>query len=278
MSYRKLDIGDRAVRRADLGPLPKLEWLPLSELVIDDDFQRPLGRGNWSAIDKIAASFSWSHFTPVIVSRIASGKYSVIDGQHRCHAAKIVGVHDVPVMMVDLTEAQQAAAFGAINGQVTAISPAQLFRAALAARETWAIACDQIVRDADCTLMQYAASAETKKAGQLFTINLVRKHVAADRGALVTAALKALWSAPSADEPRLWSMSIMNPWMSVLQTQPRALRRDLGAFIAGHDPLKTERGVDVMRTKPEYRGISRTVLMQSLLAAQLTKWMLGEGT
>lgn len=273
MTYRNIDITNRAGRRADLGDAPQQMWLPLSDLVIDDDFQRPLGRANWTAIEKIAAAFAWAHFTPVIVAPVGDGKFSIIDGQHRCHAAALVGVKTVPAMVVHLTEAQQAAAFGAINGQITAVSPLNIFRAALVAREAWAIACDQVVADAGCRLMRSHVSALTRKPGQIISISLVRKHVAANRGAMVTAALKALWAAPSASEVRTWSNSTLAPWLLVLQENPRALRRDLAAFIAAHDPLETENRVDVLRTKPEYRSKSRHMLLQSVMAAQLTKWM-----
>lgn len=275
MNYRSIDIGTRETRRANLGAPPEQGWLPLPALVIDDDFQRPLGRGNWSAIEKIAAAFKWEHFTPVVVAPVGDGKYSIIDGQHRCHAAALLGITDVPVMITYLTEAQQAAAFGAINGQVTAVTPVNIYRAAFVAREAWAIACDQVVKDAGCRLMQSHQSAAEKMPGQISSIALIRKHVAADRGAMVTAGLTALWASPSAAEKRTWSNSILSPWLYVLQENPRALRRDLPAFIAAHDPLRTAGLVNEMRSKPEYAAKSTVFLMQGVLKAQLNRWMGG---
>jgi hypothetical protein len=64
-----------------------LQWLALDRLVIDDAYQRPLLPGTWKSIEKIAANFQWSRFSPVLVAPIAGGLFAVIDGQHRVHAA-----------------------------------------------------------------------------------------------------------------------------------------------------------------------------------------------
>ena len=203
--YRPIDITDRIVRPLPTGARPEQCWLPLTKLLVDGDFQRPLGRGNWNNIQKIADAFDWNHFTPVIVSPIGDGFYSIIDGQHRCHAARLRGVAEVPCLVVQMTVAQQAAAFAAINGQITAITPLNIFRAALVARAPWAIACDQVVSDAGAKLMKSNASTPSKKAGEVYCIMLIRAHVDAGRGAMVTKGLQAIWSAPNKGDIALWS-------------------------------------------------------------------------
>jgi hypothetical protein len=273
MNYRPIDIADRKVTPRDAGAKPELLWLPLDALVIDNDFQRPLGRTNWISIHKIAEAFSWSKFTPVVVAPIGDGRFSIIDGQHRCHGAKLAGISYVPCMCVDLTVPEQAAAFGAINGQVTAISTYNIYAAALVARAPWAIACEQVVADAGARLMKGKGSQAAKKAGDIYTISLIRKHVEAGRGAVVTTALKALWSAPSCADARVWSNTILAPWLSVLQNNPRAQKRDLSGFMAANDPLLIERNVDRMRATDAYRNVSRVKLMQSTWAALLNKWL-----
>lgn len=271
--YRPIDIADRKSIKRDPGEAPRMQWLKLDTIVIDGDFQRPLAPANWTAIGKIAAGFSWAHFTPVIVAPVGDGRFSVIDGQHRCHAARMCGLPEVPCMIVDLTIAQQAAAFTAINAQVTAVSSFHIFRAGLVAREPWAIACDQVCKDADARLMTYHASAAAKKGGEIFCITLIRRHVEAGRGAMVTHGLKAIWSSASAKESRIWSEIILSPWLMTLQETPRAQQRDLGPFLAQHDLLRIERKVKGMMAKDQYAGHSKRVLMQKVIGKLLTVWL-----
>lgn len=271
--YRSIDIADRTTIRRDPGLKPDMAWIDLDQLVIDGDFQRPLAKANWTAIAKIAAAFSWAHFTPVIVAPVGDGRFSVIDGQHRCHAARLCKISAVPCMIVDLTVAQQAAAFTAINAQVTAVSGFHIYRAGLVAREPWAIACEQVCKDADARLMTYHASAAAKKGGELYCVTLIRRHVEAGRGGLVTHGLRAIWSSASAQDHRIWSEGILAPWLITLQMQPRAQQRDLGPFLAQHDLLRIERKVKQMLALDKYSRTSKRVLMQSTIGALLKTWL-----
>lgn len=273
MTYRPIDTADRVVKPRNAGPKPDLMWLPLTKLVIDGDFQRPLARANWSAIQKIADAFSWSNFTPVVVAPVGDGRFSVIDGQHRCHAARLIGAADVPCMIVQLSVSEQAAAFATINGQVTAITPHNIFRAALVARAPWAIACQQVVADANAKLMTSNKSSKEKKPGEVYCVSLIRKHVEAGRGGVVTTVLKALWAAPSSTETAIWSNTTLAPLLAVMQTNPRAHRYDLAPFIAANDPLLIQRKVDRMMASDQYRGKSRVMLMQGVWTALLNKWL-----
>lgn len=257
----------------DPGRKPELEWLPIRQLVIDGDYQRPLERTNWTQIKKIAASFDWAHFTPVVVARLGDDLFSVIDGQHRCHAAKLIGVVEVPCVIHDLTQQQQARAFAAINGQVTAVSSFHLYRAALAACEPWAVTAEKVVADAGCRLMTFHASAANKKPGEVYSVQLIKKHVESGHGANVTAVLRAMWSSPSAQTPQLWTNDIMSPLLVLAQDNPRLLKRGMGAFLAENCPAKTRQGAAKMRAMDAYRDKTLRELFNKLLHAQLTKWM-----
>jgi hypothetical protein len=273
MSYRPIEIADRVAKPRNVGPQPDLEWLPLSKLVIDNDFQRPLARANWTTIQKIADAFNWSHFTPVVVAPVGDGRFSVIDGQHRSHAARLIGATDVPCMIVQLTVSQQADAFATINGQVTAVTPYHIYRAALVARAPWAIACQQVVADANARLMTFNKSSREKKPGEVYCVSLIRKHVEAGRGGMVTSVLKSLWAAPNFEDALTWSATTLSPLLFVIQEHPRAHRHDLAPFIAANDPLKVQRKVDRMMASDQYRGKSRVVLMQGIWKALLNKWL-----
>jgi hypothetical protein len=67
MTQRPIDLtGITPVAVVQTGVPPKLCWLDLDQLLIDDSYQRPLGRSNRITIRKIATEFDWSRFTPII--------------------------------------------------------------------------------------------------------------------------------------------------------------------------------------------------------------------
>ena len=278
MTFRAISIGDRPQLVAKPGPVPELAFLPIAKLLIDGDYQRPLNKANWNAIHRIAAAFDWAHFTPVIAAPTDQGLFSVIDGQHRTHAALMIGADSVPAMIVTLSEAQQARAFSAINGQVMAISGFHIYRAALVAMEPWALACREVVAQAGCELMSYQPNAASKKPRQIYTISLIRRHVDAGRGAMVSAGLRAMATCPDADDPVIWQNSFLSPWLQVLQTRPRALQRDLAAFLKAYSPTWFERRIAALQRDAAYARTSRSQLMQASLGELLDHWMAGGPT
>jgi hypothetical protein len=117
------------------GAAPMLQWLKITDLVVDPAYQRPIvGKGRQN-VDRIARAFAWSCFAPVVVSPVAGGKFAIIDGQHRTTAATLVGFDSVPCQIVIAAKEEQAAAFKAINGTTTPISIMALHAAALVACE-----------------------------------------------------------------------------------------------------------------------------------------------
>ena len=275
MTFRAITIGDRPQLVAKPGPLPELTFLPIAKLMIDGDYQRPLNPANWKAIEKIAEAFDWAHFTPVIAARSDEGMFSVIDGQHRTHAALLIGAASVPAMIVNLTEAQQARAFSAINGQVTAISGFHIYRAALVAMEPWALACREVVAQGGCEMMTYQPSAASKKPRQIYTISLIRRHVDAGRGAMVSAGLRAMTVCSDADDPVIWQNSFLSPWLQALQSRPRAVQRDLAAFLQAYSPTWFERRINALLRDAAYARTSRSQLMLASIGELLDHWMAG---
>lgn len=151
-SFRKVEIQGHATCSLAEQPAPILDWLPLDRLVIDDRFQRPLNEGSWKAIRKIAENFRWSRFGPILVAPIAGGLYSVVDGQHRVHAAALCGIESVPAMAVQIGMAEQAMAFAQVNTALIRVSAHQSYRAALAAGDPVATAARDAVSAAGCEL------------------------------------------------------------------------------------------------------------------------------
>lgn len=111
------------------GEKPQLRWIAVDLLRVDTLYQRSVNERGARNIRRIAREFNWSMFGTVIVSETDAGIYLIIDGQHRTLAASLRGVKDVPCQIVKIDTANQARAFAAINGGVTAITPMQLYHA-----------------------------------------------------------------------------------------------------------------------------------------------------
>ena len=90
------------------GAAPMLQWLKIADLVVDPAYQRPIvGKGRQN-VDRIAQTFSWSCFAPVVVSPVEGGKFAIIDGQHRTTSAAILGFDSVPCQIVIAAREEQA--------------------------------------------------------------------------------------------------------------------------------------------------------------------------
>lgn len=133
--FRKLDPERVSSPTSDFapGPAPILDWIPTEKFVIDNAYQREVGRRGRQNVEYIAENFDWSKFAPVIVAPVEGGFYAIVDGQHRTTAAMLRGIEQVPCQVVQADRAQQAAAYAAVNGNVTKTTPQQLFYARLAA-------------------------------------------------------------------------------------------------------------------------------------------------
>jgi hypothetical protein len=127
----RLSLPDRVQPIA--GTPGHLELLPIEQLRVDLTYQRTMSITSARLAQKIAATFDWRRFVPAIGVRNEDGTVSLVDGQHRTAAAKARGIEKVPVYVLDCTLSEAAAAFAAINGTVTPMSPQDIFRAQLAA-------------------------------------------------------------------------------------------------------------------------------------------------
>lgn len=234
---RTVDVsGFAPVASAPRGAAPHLGWVDVASLVVDDDYQRPIGERGRAAIRRIAADFDWALFSTIDVAprKMADGtvRYCVVDGQHRVHAAALSGIGRVPCRIVSADRAGQARAFAGINGAVTAMTPWQVYKAALAAGEGWARGADAVARLSGCRLMTSNATARQKKPREIYAVGLMRAAV--ERGdiareAAVTA-LSALSAARAGDNPLAWTNASLRPWLEAVAgldewlDGPRAVR------------------------------------------------------
>lgn len=180
----------------DLGPPPRLEWLPVAELGVDRRYQREMGSANWAHVNRILREWTWLHYQPIVVAPRAGGatdggaRYVVVDGQHRLEAARKHPLIDtLPCYVVDAADvAQQAKAFVALNARRIGVTRLQRFWAAHAAGETTAKLIHRICSDAGVTITKSGGLLPPKTTFATFTI----EKLLPIGGGYVTTALKIL--------------------------------------------------------------------------------------
>lgn len=242
MTLRAIDVGDRPRQPAPASARPELRWVALADLVVDDRYQRPMLENNWRAVERIAARFDWAKFQPLLVAPLDDGRFAVIDGQHRAHAAALCGLRDVPCAIVDLGLAGQAQAFAAVNSAVIRITPLQVFKAALAAGEPWAVQAEAAVSAAGARLMTFSKSGKDKKAGEVFCVGRIRAFVEKGEAKAVERALRALREFDHDKRAALWTEYILIPWIKAVAMLPGASDRALVAALLVRDPFKVIEG------------------------------------
>ena len=256
MHYRPITIPETAdTLEIAVQPSPMLQWIEIDAMVVDDRYQRPINAGGWRTIKSIAANFRWSCFTPVLLAPIDGGRFAVIDGQHRLHAAAICGIKSVPAMVVPIAATEQAQAFIQVNTARTAMSQFNKFKAGIAAGEPWAIEADRAVTEAGCVLMRFCPNAKFRKPGDILCVGLVREMVAKGHGRAVTMTLQAIRQidAGGSSAQLLYSDWLLNPLVKAVAAFPKL---DLQTLT---DTLRKRRPFHVMdaaerRAKEEHKS------------------------
>jgi hypothetical protein len=274
MTLRSVDVSGlksppQAARASAWAELPVLDYVPLSELVFDPAYQRPIERRGRANIEAIAAGFDWGRFSPLVVSRRADGTLAVIDGQHRAHAAALLGFAQVPAMIVSLSLQDEARAFAQINGQVTKLTPLQIYRAALAAREAWALGCDRAVTAAGCRMMTSNRSASEKKAGEVYAIGTVRKLVDQKAGRYLTAALTGLRESGWGEDPAFYTAQWVEALARGAQLAGAADGFVISSFLRAADLDGLEAAVLKIHKTPDYAGRSFVSLLADAVAVSI---------
>lgn len=127
-----------------LGPKPELKWVKLTELYIDQEYQRSAKTDRSRAnIAYIQLHFSWAAFGALIVAFVPAKKqYAVLDGQHRYVAARgIEGISELPCVVIkDHDFQKQAKSFVTINTKRVNLHSLGKYHAAVAAGDETAVA------------------------------------------------------------------------------------------------------------------------------------------
>lgn len=254
---REVCVDGQAEMTPFVGEAPALDWVPVTSIVIDDTYQRPLGKSNWASIRKIAQNFDWSMFSPVLLAALGNGRYAVIDGQHRLHAARLRHISLVPAMIVQAGRSGQARAFSWVNGSVTKITTFHVYKAALAAEEDWAVRARDAVAAGDCQLMTFNKSAAQKRSGEIYSIALIKELILAGKDTQIANGLGALRDYDvSRKRVALYCADLIRPWLESVGKQSRD---DLRQILAENDPFVMMDRVDTGRKSGDLKGPSRTL-------------------
>lgn len=159
----------------DCGAIGTLKIIPISDLRIDTAYQRRMSPGSIQNIRRICTAFDWTKFLPVIVVATRDGDddvYSVVDGQHRTTAALTLGMTQVPCYVLDCSHAKAAAAFAAINGNITRVSQQDIWFAELAAGVPEA---HQLKKVLDASGVKVVRKREAFRAGETSSIAVLKR-------------------------------------------------------------------------------------------------------
>jgi ParB-like nuclease family protein len=194
IAVRPIDIADYAKIDApsSLGRPPRLEWIAISDLVIDPEYQREITYRGRKNVRAIAVGFDWSMFVPVVISPIGLSKYAIVDGQHRTTAAKLRGIERVPCMIIEADRGGQARAFKAINGNVTRMHNLHLHHAMVAAGDQAALKIADVCKRAGVVIHRNPTQHSLLKPGETCVVNAIGRAISKFGEKPTIAGLKAI--------------------------------------------------------------------------------------
>jgi hypothetical protein len=256
-------------RAVSTGAVPMLQWLKISDLVIDPTYQRPIvGKGRQN-VDRIARSFSWSCFAPVVVSPVEGGKFAIIDGQHRTTSAAVLGFENVPCQIVIAAREEQAAAFKAINGTTTPISQMSLHAAALVADEPWAVQIAHVCACAQVELLRYPIPANKQSPGQTMAVSAIARCLKQYGEDTLITALHCV-TQTSNNQPGALSARLIKALCAVLHGDPQ--RRESGlTLLEAFDSIDLISIQDASAVDAAVKKVGRVQVMVDRIHAELKR-------
>lgn len=254
----------------DRGSKPEFAWLPIANLRVDDTYQRPLKQGNITAIRKIATQFSWIKFGALKVAPIADTDpqlYTIIDGQHRATALDLLGVSQAPCLIIQADEAQQAAAFAAINGDVVRVLALTAFNALVKAGDRQATMLVSICDEADVQICPYPVQASLMKPGQTIAIGTLKQMTTRHGRELVVTALRCI-TGNSNNLPGAVHANVIAALCEVLAADPKLMRDK--SIVKRFDAIELDTlDSDSRAMKPRQMGDSARARLRDAITAAL---------
>lgn len=173
------------------GARPTIEWVPVSDLSVDETYQRRTDNdASRRLIASIAGKFDWRLFGILLVSRRPDDTFKVIDGQHRWAAAEMRGdIDQVPCCLSRFPNAEEEAQFFIVaNRARKPMNRLDDFHAALAAADDDALEIKRLVEEAGLSVARSTNAATWAPAEVAFT-SAIARAVRWHGAAIVSAAL-----------------------------------------------------------------------------------------
>lgn len=266
-AFRDRLVG-RPLSDIDAGEKPRLHWIGIASLRVDHRYQRKIaGRASEKNVVQIAVEFSWKKFAPVVVAEIEEGIFAIIDGQHRTTAAALRGIRDVPCLIHDASLAEQATAFAAINGTVTAITTMQLHAARVAAGDPDAVALHDACEDAGVEIMRYPLAAAQMKPGQTMAASKLAQQLARYGRETLVAALSCITRTGDGNVGFVRA-PVVEALCQVLDGEP-AWRADVDALITAMQTFDFHRSYSDARLKASQDRVGLAVPLVEIVCGHL---------
>jgi hypothetical protein len=169
----------KRLRRLPIPPPPKIAWLALDQLVIDDEYQRELSDRSVTLIRKLVETWDWNAFKPLSVAAAGDGKYEIVDGQHTAIAAVTHGsIESLPCLVLPAdTVALKAKAFVGINSDRIALTPFALYRARVAAGDDEAVAVELALSGSGATMLERLQPGQDYPVGTVVCVSTLLQLV-----------------------------------------------------------------------------------------------------
>lgn len=200
------------------GAVGRFEMVPINRLVVDDTYQRSVTTSSARNIRRICKSFDWAKFLPVIVTHDGE-TYSVVDGQHRATAALTLGIAEVPCYVLACSASEAAAAFAAINGNVTPMQPIDIWFAELAAGEATASELQAVL---DAAGVKVTRKKEGYLVGETRSIGVLRRALTNYGNALLTTILQCIVETGNGNPGMIYG-AVVNGIGNSIRTKPEML-------------------------------------------------------
>ncbi len=262
--FAKLDL------LSSFGQVPRLEWISIARLVVDLEYQRDISSLGRKNIRQIAEHFNWSMFAPVIVASIGGDEYAIVDGQHRTTAAALCGMERVPCSIIAAQRGEQAAAFGAINGNTTRPHTIQMFHAAVAAGDADANRLVAVCAKAGITVPRSLGALRDR---QTYSVGTIAKGLRRHGDVIVALALRAIVHSGDGRSEEL-NRSIIDAVIEVLAANAEWRLNERRLMLAFEDLNLEEMWRDACATAARVRGCSTKEVLHASLTKSLTKSLL----
>ncbi|MBB3386011.1 MULTISPECIES: DUF6551 family protein [unclassified Rhizobium] len=191
----------------DLGELPELQWVHLSQIRVDSSYQRPVKK---KRIAQILRDFRWAQFGALQLVDQGDGTFTVYDGQHRFEAARLhPSIEAVPCVIVRLDQAfEEAQSFLGVNINRSAVSTVEKYWAGIEAGDEMMMRICSVLEEAGCEVVP--AGTKSPAPNRTSSISAIQRSIERYGEEATTEACRTLVAAWPKDNSALAGVMIQS--------------------------------------------------------------------